>query len=77
MIRVQRDTETLLDAAERLHKAGQNKQPATLVLIVTQSQGAIRVVKFVALRRDSSQLDRRGVERTARLPSGVSAFRPH
>lgn len=38
LIRVQRRDESLADAAELLHAAGQSKQPATLVLIVTDSQ---------------------------------------
>ena len=38
LIRVQRRGETLSDAAELLHNAGRSKQPATLVLIVTDSQ---------------------------------------
>ena len=38
LLRVQRRGETVTDAAELLHAAGQNKQPATLVLIVTESQ---------------------------------------
>lgn len=38
LIRVQRRGENLADAAELLHAAGQSKQPATLVLIVTNSQ---------------------------------------
>lgn len=37
-IRVQRPGETLLDAAGRLSRAGQSKQPATLILIVTDLQ---------------------------------------
>lgn len=38
LIRVQRRGESLADAAELLHAAGQSKQPATLVLVVTDSQ---------------------------------------
>jgi site-specific DNA-methyltransferase (adenine-specific) len=38
LIRVQRRGETLLDAAEQLHAAGVTKQPATLILVVTDSQ---------------------------------------
>ncbi len=38
LIRVQRRGESLADAAELLHCAGRSKQPATLVLIVTDSQ---------------------------------------
>ena len=38
LIRVQRRGENLSDAAELLHNAGRSKQPATLVLIVTDSQ---------------------------------------
>ena len=38
LIRVQRRGENLAAAAELLHTAGQRKQPATLVLIVTDSQ---------------------------------------
>ena len=38
LIRVQRRGEILADAAELLHSAGRSKQPATLVLIVTDSQ---------------------------------------
>ena len=37
LIRVQRHGESVMDAAELLHKSGQDKQPATLVLIVTAS----------------------------------------
>jgi site-specific DNA-methyltransferase (adenine-specific) len=37
LIRVQRQGESLADAAELLHDAGQSKQPATLVLIITDS----------------------------------------
>ena len=38
LIRVQRRGESLNDAAELLHGAGRSKQPATLVLVVTDSQ---------------------------------------
>jgi len=38
LIRVQRRGESLADAAELLWTAGQSKQPATLVLVVTDSQ---------------------------------------
>lgn len=38
LLRVQRECESLSDAAELLHAAGRSKQPATLVLIATQSQ---------------------------------------
>lgn len=38
LIRVQRRGESLADAAEMLHTAGNRKQPATLVLVVTDSQ---------------------------------------
>jgi len=38
LIRVQRRGENLADAAEAIHHAGQSKQPATLVLVVTDSQ---------------------------------------
>ena len=38
LIRVQRRGENLADAAELLHSAGKSKQPATLILIVTDSQ---------------------------------------
>ena len=38
LIRVQRRGESLADAAELLHSAGQSKQPAKLVLVVTDSQ---------------------------------------
>lgn len=38
LIRVQRRGESLADAAEMLHSAGQSKQPATLILVVTDSQ---------------------------------------
>ena len=38
LIRVQRRGEVLADAAELLHSAGQSKQPATLILVVTDSQ---------------------------------------
>ena len=38
LIRIQRKGESLMDAAELLHHAGQSKQPATLVLVVTDSQ---------------------------------------
>ena len=38
LIRVQRRGENLADAAELLHSAGLSKQPATLILIVTDSQ---------------------------------------
>ena len=38
LIRVQRRGESLADAAELLHNAGRSKQPATLVLVVTDPQ---------------------------------------
>lgn len=38
LIRVQRRGENLADAAELLHSAGRSKQPATLVLIVTDNR---------------------------------------
>ncbi len=38
LIRVQRKDESLADAAEAIHNAGRSKQPATLVLIVTDLQ---------------------------------------
>jgi site-specific DNA-methyltransferase (adenine-specific) len=37
LIRVQRREESLMEAAEFLHNAGQKKQPATLVLVVTDA----------------------------------------
>lgn len=37
LVRVQRSGESLADAAELLHNAGRSKQPATLVLLVTDS----------------------------------------
>lgn len=40
LIRVQRRGENLADAAELLHSAGRSKQPATLVLVVTDPQQA-------------------------------------
>ncbi|MGA2555539.1 MAG: site-specific DNA-methyltransferase [Verrucomicrobiota bacterium] len=40
LLRVQRRGESLSDAAALLHNAGQSKQPATLVLIVTDSQAS-------------------------------------
>src|SRR6185437_6965070 len=41
LIRVQRRGETLADAAELLHAAGQSKQPASLILIITDSQQGV------------------------------------
>jgi site-specific DNA-methyltransferase (adenine-specific) len=38
LIRVQRRGESLADAANLLYNAGQNKQPATLILVVTDSR---------------------------------------
>lgn len=38
LIRVQRRGESLADAAGAIHNAGQSKQPATLVLVITDSQ---------------------------------------
>jgi site-specific DNA-methyltransferase (adenine-specific) len=38
LVRVQRRGENLADAAELLHSAGRSKQPATLVLVVTDAQ---------------------------------------
>ena len=38
LVRVQRRGESLADAAELLHSAGRSKQPATLVLVVTDTQ---------------------------------------
>lgn len=38
LIRVQRPGEALFDAAEQLHTAGESKQPATLILVVTGSR---------------------------------------
>jgi site-specific DNA-methyltransferase (adenine-specific) len=38
LIRVQRRGESLADAVELLHNAGRSKQPATLVLVVTNPQ---------------------------------------
>ena len=38
LIRVQRRGESVADAAELLHTAGQSKQPATMVLVVTDSR---------------------------------------
>jgi site-specific DNA-methyltransferase (adenine-specific) len=38
LIRVQRRGESLADAAKLLHSAGQSKQPATLILVVTDSR---------------------------------------
>lgn len=38
LIRVQRHGESLFEAAEQLHAAGLKKQPATMVLIVTESK---------------------------------------
>lgn len=38
LIRVQRRGESVADAAELLHRAGRSKQPATMVLVVTDSR---------------------------------------
>jgi site-specific DNA-methyltransferase (adenine-specific) len=38
LIRVQRRGESLVDAANLLYSAGQSKQPATLVLVLTDSR---------------------------------------
>jgi site-specific DNA-methyltransferase (adenine-specific) len=60
LIRVQRSSETLLDAAERLHKAGQNKQPAALVLIVTQSGGPSELLSLLpadVIRENSAAVE--------------------
>jgi len=47
LIRVQQNGESLAGASELFHVAGQSKQPATLVLIVTDSQHAAGIFKML------------------------------
>ena len=65
LIRVQRRGESLMDAAELLRHAGQSKQPATLVLVVTDSQQPIGL--FHALPPDVLLVNSTASEFAARL----------
>ena len=65
LIRVQRKGESLMDAAELLHHAGQSKQPATLVLVVTDSQHLLGL--FNTLPSDVLFVNSTGSELTERL----------
>lgn len=49
LIRVQRGGESVADAAELLHSAGQSKQPAVLVLVVTDSQQPANLFSMLPL----------------------------
>jgi site-specific DNA-methyltransferase (adenine-specific) len=46
LIRVQREGESVMDAAEQLQSAGMTKQPATLILVVTNSQPSADLFNF-------------------------------
>ena len=65
LIRVQRKGESLIDAAELLHNAGQSKQPATLVLVVTDSQQPLGL--FNTLPSDVLLVNSTGSELAERL----------
>ena len=65
LIRVQRKGESLIDAAELLHHAGQSKQPATLVLVVTDSQQSLGL--FNTLPSDVLLVNSTGSELAERL----------
>jgi site-specific DNA-methyltransferase (adenine-specific) len=65
LIRVQRKGESLMDAADTLHHAGQSKQPATLVLVVTDSQAPPGL--FHALPPDVLLVNSTGSELAERL----------
>ena len=65
LIRVQRKGESLMDAAELLHHAGQSKQPATLVLVVTDSQPPLGL--FNTLPSDVLLVNSTGSELAERL----------
>lgn len=65
LIRVQRRGENLVDAAELLHSAGQTKQPATLILIVTDSQQPVGL--FNMLPADVLLVNSTGSELVERL----------
>ena len=65
LIRVQRKGESLIDAAELLHHAGQSKQPATLVLVVTDSQQPLGL--FNTLPSDVLLVNSTGSELAERL----------
>ena len=65
LIRVQRKGESLMDAAELLHHAGQSKQPATLVLVVTDSQQPLGL--FNTLPSDVLLVNSTGSELAERL----------
>jgi site-specific DNA-methyltransferase (adenine-specific) len=72
LIRVQRRRESLADAAELLHNAGQSKQPAILVLVITDPQqpvGLFNMLPSDVLLVNSTasdlieRLENRGVEK--------------
>ena len=65
LIRVQRRGESLMDAAELLHHAGLSKQPATLVLVVTDSQRILGL--FNMLPSDVLLVNSTGSELAERL----------
>jgi site-specific DNA-methyltransferase (adenine-specific) len=72
LIRVQRHGETLVDASELLHAAGQSKQPATLILIVTDSQQPASLFNMlppdvVLVNSTASELMERLADRGIRL----------
>ncbi len=75
LIRVQRKGESLMDAAELLHHAGQSKQPATLVLVVTDSQQPLGLFNtlpsdVLLVNSTGSELAERLADRGIGKPSG-------
>ena len=74
LIRVQRRGENLADAAELLHSAGRSKQPATLVLIVTDSQQPAGLFNMLpsdvlVVNSTASELLERLADRGIRMPN--------
>jgi site-specific DNA-methyltransferase (adenine-specific) len=75
LIRVQKRGESLADATELLRSAGQTKQPATLVLVVTDSQqhsGLFNLLSpdVLLVNSTASELVERLADRGAGRPSG-------
>ena len=73
LIRVQRPGEPLLEAAGQLHHAGQSKQPATLILIVTDLQppaGLFNVLPPEVLLVNSTACEL--MDRLAGIPNPLS-----
>jgi site-specific DNA-methyltransferase (adenine-specific) len=76
LIRVQRAEENLMEAAELLHHAGKKKQPATLVLVVTDTHPSADLFNVIPsgvllVNSTASELADRFLEKGIRMPPPV------